>query len=297
LEERELQQQTLDLFPAEPVADTVAVAAPLPFGDPPQEDEIAAEEPGEDDWRFNNARSLRGCTLLRSHFRSAHGSEIEHCIGCWAKFSESGGADMLDEGYCTYTQYDWVCGNCYEELRQRMQWTRKVPARIAELLTTGGGRIRHAHEPAWIPTMRELLLEYEKSLGIDLHFQDFEREVANLPGEYNLVLGQGCLLLATIDGKPAGMVACRAWKHHLQDAICEMKRLYVRPDYRGTGLGEALARAVIDEARRLGYTRMRLDSLPFMDKAIRLYESLGFQHIEPYRANPVEDSVFLELAL
>ncbi len=265
-------------------------------------DEVAsAEEPAleEDepveDWRINNARSITGCTLLRRHFRASQGQPVEHCVGCWAKFSEKGGSDMLDEGYCTYSEYDWVCGNCYEELRRPMQW-KLAPARIAQLLTNGGARIHHAHQDEWIPDVRAMFLEYAQTLGIDLGFQDFDRELAELPGEYNRVLGKGCLLVATMDEKPAGVVACRPWHHHShEDPICEMKRLYVRPDYRGTGIGEALARSVIDEARRLGYARMRLDSLPTMEKAIRLYESLGFERIEPYRHNPIEDSVFLEL--
>jgi putative acetyltransferase len=276
LEDRENLQQSFDL--EEPDL-------------PPEETEEAGE-----DWRLNNARSIRGCTLIRRHFRASQGQTVEHCVGCWAKFCEAGGSDMLDEGYCTYTEYDWVCGNCYEELRRRMEW-KLAPDRIAKLFTSGAGRIHHAHHDEWIPDVRAMFIEYAQSLGIDLGFQDFDRELAELPGEYNRVLGKGCLLVATMDERPAGVVACRPWHHHIENAICEMKRLYVRPDHRGTGLGEALARAVIDEARRLGYAKMRLDSLPFMEKAIRLYESLGFQRIAPYRQNPIEDSVFLELAL
>ena len=280
LEERENLQQSLNL------EDTL-------FDETPAE---PAEEP-TDDWRMNNARCLQGCSLIRRHFRAPQGQPLEHCIGCWAKFSEKGGSDMLDEGYCTYSEYDWVCGNCYEELRKPMHW-KLAPARVAQLLTTVGGRIHQAHQDEWIPDVRAMFLEYAQSLGIDLGFQDFDRELAELPGEYNRVLGKGCLLVGTIDERPAGVVGCRPWRHHsAEDPICEMKRLYVRPDFRGTGLGEALARAVIDEARRLGYSRMRLDSLPGMEKAIRLYESLGFVRIEPYRLNPIEGSVFLELKL
>ena len=145
----------------------------------------------------------------------------------------------------------------------------------------------------WIPEIRKLFVEYGQSLGIDLGFQDFDRELANLPGEYNWTLGKGCLLIALHHGKPVGCVACRP-QHEL---TCEMKRLYVRPEARGTGVGEALARAIIDEARRLGYEGMRLDSLPFMQKAVQLYGRLGFQTIEAYRHNPVEGSTFMELQL
>lgn len=284
LSEREEIQQSLDLQPLEDVEN------------PAPEEEPQEEEEQVDHWRLTNAQCIRGCTLLRRPFRASQGQPVEHCIACWAKFSETPGSDTLDEGYSTYTEYDWVCGNCYEELRRTMQW-KIPPARLAQLLTTGGGRIHHAHAEEWIPDVRAMFLEYAQSLGIDLGFQDFDRELAELPGEYNRILGKGCLLVATIDERPAGVVACRPWKHHIETGICEMKRLYVRPDFRGTGLGEALARAVVDEARRLGYEKMRLDSLPQMEKAIRLYESLGFQRIAPYRHNPVEDSVFLELPL
>lgn len=283
MEERENLQQSFNLEPFEP--EDVERQAPEP-----------EEEPAGDDWRAANARFIKGCTLLRRRFRAANGQPVEHCIGCWAKFSEAAGSDTLDEGYATYTEYDWVCGNCYEELRLKMQW-KQAPPRIAALLTTGEGRIHHAHQDEWIPDVRAMFLEYAQSLGIDLGFQDFDREVADLPGEYNRVLGKGCLLVAAMEGRMAGVVACRSWHHHIENATCEMKRLYVRPEFRGTGLGEALARAVIDEARRLGYAKMRLDSLPSMEKAIRLYESLGFERIAPYRHNPIEDSVFLELTL
>jgi putative acetyltransferase len=286
LSDRENLQQSFNL--EEDPLD--ALPAPEPTGEDDADGEVS-------DWRVNNAQWIRGCTLIRRPFRTSQGGQpVEHCIACWAKFSVKPHSDTLDEGYATYTEYDWVCGNCYEDLRTRMQW-KQAPSRIATLLTSGGGRIHHAHQEEWIPDVRAMFLEYAQSLGIDLGFQDFDRELADLPGEYNRVLGKGCLLVATMDDRLAGVVACRSWHHHIENAICEMKRLYVRPDFRGTGLGEALARAVIDEGRRLGYSRMRLDSLPNMEKAIRLYESLGFQRIEPYRHNPIEDSVFLELSL
>jgi GNAT superfamily N-acetyltransferase len=276
LEDREeTQQQQLDF------------SAPA-GSEPPEPVESEAA-----DWRINNARALKGASLIRHAFHPyEHKQDHENCSGCWAKFMEEGRPDVLNEGYSTYTEYDWVCGNCYEELRGPMYW-KLAPSRMAQLLTTGGVSIRHAHDEDWIPEIRALFVEYAHSLGIDLGFQDFDRELASLPGDYNWALGKGCLLIGLDHGKPVGCVGCRPF----QGATCEMKRLYVRPEARGTGIGEALARAVIDEARRLGYEAMRLDSLPFMEKAVQLYERLGFQKIDPYRHNPIEGTVFMELKL
>jgi len=140
-------------------------------------------------------------------------------------------------------------------------------------------------------SLRELLAEYAGSLGVDLGFQDFEREVANLPGEYGPP--GGCLLLA-VDGTVAcGCVGLR----RIDASICEMKRLYVRPSHRSQGLGRQLAEAVIGKARNLGYARIRLDTLPSMSSARRLYQSLGFESIPPYRFNPIAGSSFMELSL
>ena len=276
LEEREDLQQRLDLS---------ALVDDIESLDEPEE--------APADWRINNARPLRGASLIRHAFhRYQPDWETEHCSGCWAKFMEESRSDVLNEGYSTYTEYDWVCGNCFEELRQAMHW-KLVPTKLATLLTTGGVNIRHAHEADWIPEIRTLFLEYAHSLGVDLGFQDFDRELANLPGEYNWALGKGCLLIALDHGKPVGCVGSRP----LKDSICEMKRLYVRPESRGTGVGEALTRAIADEARRLGYAAMRLDSLPSMERAIQLYERLGFKRIDPYRHNPIEGTVFLEMNL
>jgi ribosomal protein S18 acetylase RimI-like enzyme len=145
--------------------------------------------------------------------------------------------------------------------------------------------------PADVEAARALFVEYGDSLGVDLSFQDFEREVAELPSGYGPPTG--ALLLALADGKPVGCVAVRG----LEPGVCELKRLYVRPDARGHGLGRSLTEAAIAAARTLGYRRMRLDTLPTMATAYALYRELGFREIEPYRFNPVAGTRFLELAL
>jgi putative acetyltransferase len=146
--------------------------------------------------------------------------------------------------------------------------------------------------PEHIATIRKLFLEYAESLGFSLCFQGFEKELAELPGDY--VPPEGRLLLATFEGQPAGCVAL----HRLVPEICEMKRLYVRPQFRSKGLGKALAERIINEARQIGYKKLRLDTVePVMRAAVMMYRTLGFREIAPYRANPIEGALYMELQL
>lgn len=152
-------------------------------------------------------------------------------------------------------------------------------------------RIDQAETPEQIATIRCLFGEYAAWLGIDLSYQRFDEELAALPGDY--AFPRGRLLLATDAGGPAGCVALRP----LGDLVCEMKRLFVRPNHQGHGLGRALAERVIREARSIGYATMRLDTLPFMRSAIQLYTSLGFVRCCAYYDTPLPETVFLELTL
>jgi len=142
-----------------------------------------------------------------------------------------------------------------------------------------------------IAEVRDLFVEYADGLGFDLCFQDFGRELADLPADY--VPPDGVLLLAYCDSEVAGCVALR----RLDEQTCEMKRMYVRPEHRGQHIGRKLAEAVIAAAHRIGYRHMRLDTLPSMEPAIELYRSLGFRQIEPYRHNPIPGAMFFELDL
>jgi ribosomal protein S18 acetylase RimI-like enzyme len=139
--------------------------------------------------------------------------------------------------------------------------------------------------------IRKLFEEYAESLGFDLCFQNFNEELAHLPGEY--VPPTGCLLLAMYKGEAAGCVALR----RIDENICEMKRLFVLPQFRRNGIGRVLAKAVIERAQKAGYKQMRLDTAPTMNAARGLYESLGFKKIDTYRYNPLGGVVFMELSL
>lgn len=156
-----------------------------------------------------------------------------------------------------------------------MSTSKIIPARSAEDLG-------HA---------RKLFVEYAASLGVSLCFQDFDRELTALPGDYAPPAGR--LLLAECDSQIAGCVALRK----IEEGICEMKRLYVRPAFRGKTIGGALAQAIIAEARQIGYHSMRLDTLPSMEAARALYDSLGFKRTAAYYHNPLEGVVYLELEL
>jgi ribosomal protein S18 acetylase RimI-like enzyme len=138
-----------------------------------------------------------------------------------------------------------------------------------------------------VAVVRQLILEYADATGVDLSFQGFQEEIESLPTHYQAIF------LARWDGKPAGCVALR----RIDDETCEMKRLYVRPEFRGKNIGRALAELVIAEGRVRRYERMRLDTLPSMRGAIALYETLGFGEIAPYRYNPIAGTKYMELDL
>jgi GNAT superfamily N-acetyltransferase len=158
-------------------------------------------------------------------------------------------------------------------------------------MSFGSVRIRQVSSAEEIDVARALVEEYAAALEIDLGYQGFAGELADLPGCYAPPGGR--LLVAWVDNEAAGCVALR----RLAENVCEMKRLYVRPRQRGGGIGKELAEAIIAEARQIGYAVMRLDTVPKLEAATRLYESLGFVRRSAYYETPLAGTVFMELAL
>ncbi len=154
-----------------------------------------------------------------------------------------------------------------------------------------GETIAQATERATIEQAAALFREYQTAIGVDLCFQGFAEELAGLPGAY--APPRGALLIAHVGSDAAGCVALRP----LETGIAEMKRLYVRDAFRGTGLGRRLVESIVAAARTAGYERMRLDTLDTMTGAIALYRSLGFVEIAPYRPNPLPGPKFFEVTL
>jgi len=151
--------------------------------------------------------------------------------------------------------------------------------------------IRRVENPSDWPVVRALFEEYAASLGYDLCFQNFSRELETVDTMYGPP--GGSMLLAEIDGSACGCVGLRK----IDDRVCEMKRLYLRPDFRGDGRGRSLALAILNEAKRMGYRKIRLDTLPTMQTAIAMYRRLGFQEIEPYYPSPIEGTLYMEMVL
>ena len=152
-------------------------------------------------------------------------------------------------------------------------------------------KIIEAKSQAQLETARQLFHEYQNFIGVDLCFQDFAKELATLPGKY--ALPRGTILLAKVDDEIAGCVAVRP----INLDVCEMKRLYVRPDFRGRAIGEGLAAEIVSRARAMGYQKMQLDTLERLQPAMAIYAKLGFRKIEPYYANPLDEVVYWELRL
>lgn len=148
-----------------------------------------------------------------------------------------------------------------------------------------------ADSPEYIAAAKELFTEYERSLPFGLDFQNFNDELAQLPGEYSRP--EGRLLVALVEASSAGCVALRK----IGTGVCEMKRLYVRSGFRGKGVGKRLAARIISDAKEIGYAKMRLDTVSSMVEAIALYRSFGFREIPQYRVNPLPDAMFFELEL
>lgn len=151
--------------------------------------------------------------------------------------------------------------------------------------------IVEARSEEQMKVVKTLFTEYSESIGIDLNFQGFADELHDLPGVYSPP--KGCILLASENCAPVGCVALKP----ISDNICEMKRLYVRKSHQGRGIGRMLVKDLIRTANRKNYHRMRLDTIPTMQRAIKLYESFGFYKIPEYRYNPLEGALFFEILL
>ncbi len=156
-------------------------------------------------------------------------------------------------------------------------------------------RLATPSTPAELDTVREIFREYAQGLGVDLRFQQFDRELAEMPGDY--AAPRGALLIATVDGEVAGCCALRALDSADYPNACEMKRLYVRKPFRGFGLGRQLAEAALDAARQGGYACVLLDTLDEMEAARELYGDLGFEEIPPYYHNPIPGAHYLKAQL
>lgn len=152
-----------------------------------------------------------------------------------------------------------------------------------------------ASSPADLDAIRLLFREYAAALKVDLCFQNFEQELAGLPGDY--ASPRGSLLLATVAGEPAGCCALRALDTSDYPNAAEMKRLYVRPSYRGMGLGRRLAEEILEQALQAGFESVLLDTLDDMEAARALYDELGFQDIPPYYYNPIAGAHYLKVDL
>jgi putative acetyltransferase len=162
---------------------------------------------------------------------------------------------------------------------------------VSDALQEPGLRILDAHTDDAVPVVRELFREYARWLGVDLCFQEFDAELATLPGKY--APPAGAILLASVQGEPAGCVAMRP----LEPFVCEMKRLWVRESFRERRFGKLLVQAIIERARATGYVRIRLDTLAHMNAALRLYRDMGFYDIEAYYTNPLPGALYLEKLL
>jgi len=152
-----------------------------------------------------------------------------------------------------------------------------------------------ASAPGDLDAVRTLFIEYAKALNVDLCFQDFDAELSGLPGEY--AAPRGALLLAKVDGVPAGCCAVRPLDSADYANACEMKRLYVRPEFRGLGLGRRLAETILELAQQANYDCVLLDTLDDMESARALYEDLGFESIPPYYYNPIAGAHYLKVNL